>query len=169
MLLTVGQLGDPEALDAILLAFQMEREAWLDLVQGLSAEQLGTRPGGGWSVVDLLFHVGAWQENALRVARLQAEPGAPELEPDQGVAGVLGIDVDGFNEEFMTALGDRSIDEAMAWSGEVHAQLVEALGALPPERLLGGTFEHGARRWYWRPAVVHPQEHRTEVGSRFGG
>ena len=169
MLLIVGQLGDPGASDAILLAVQMEREAWLDLVQGLSAEQLGTRPGDGWSVIDMLFHVAAWQENALKVARLQAEPSAPELQPDQGVAGVLGIDVDGFNQEFMTALGDRSIDEAMAWSGEVNAQLTEALEALPPERLLGGTFDHGARRWYWRPAVVHPQEHRMELVSRFGG
>jgi hypothetical protein len=155
-------------IETILASADAEHRTWLDMVERLSQADAEARPGGQWSALDMLLHVASWKENAMKAARLQAEPGAPTLEPDQGVAGTLGIDVDDFNEEFMATHRDRSREEALAWSAHVHAGLKEALVLVPPERLLGGTFEHGARRWYWRPAVVHPIEHRVELEARVG-
>lgn len=145
-----------------------EHRAWMELFGRLTPEEATVRPEGGWSAVDALVHVTAWKENALKVARLQAEPGAPEIEPSKGSAGALGINVDAFNAEVFEAHRDWTPERALTWSERVHVELVSALAALPEERLLGGRGRHGARRWCSLPAMSHPREHLNELEQRLG-
>jgi hypothetical protein len=153
-------LGGP--LDAILAEIGAAHRTWLDFVSSMAPDNATKRRGGSWSVVDALVHVASWKENALRVARLQSAPEAVEIGPDVGPSVALGIDVDGFNAEFMAAHADWTLDQSVEYGQRVHDELLEALTAVPSDRLFGGPWPHGASRWYWRPGVVHPAEHLAE-------
>lgn len=154
--------------ERILADVGAEHRAWMGLMGRLSPEEATARPKDGWSAVDALVHVTAWKENAAKVARLQAEPGAAEIDPNQGSAGALGINVDAFNAEVFEAHRDWAPERAVAWSEQIHRELLSALSALPEERLLGGRGRHGARRWCSLPAMSHPREHLNEVERQLG-
>jgi hypothetical protein len=138
----------------------------MSVMEGLDHAEAASRPTGAWSAIDTLIHVTSWQENALAIAREQSSPGARTLDPSRGAARTLGIDVDLFNAESLASHREWSHDEAVRWSREVTSALLKALAALPDQRLFGGRARHGARMWYWRPAVVHSREHRRELQRR---
>lgn len=156
-------MDDATKLEAIVGDIESEHRAWLDLIAGLDGERATQRSHGGWSPVDALVHVTAWKENGARVARLQAEPDAPLPRPDQGSASLLGIDVDAFNAETL-AVSKGSTDEALAEAERVHDDLLEALAALPIDRILvpGSRGRHGSARWLGLTSMSHPAEHRHE-------
>jgi hypothetical protein len=154
--------GAADPWDAVLADVGAAHRSWIELIGSVPSVQVSERPLGGWSLVDGLVHVASWKENASRVARLQAARDAPRIGPDDGVSVALGIDVDEFNDGFMAAHRDWSLDRAVAYAQRVHDELMEALLGLPSDRLFDGPWPHGARRWYWRPAVVHPAEHRQQ-------
>jgi hypothetical protein len=157
---------DSERIEHILAEIESEHQVLTKLLSGLPACQVSSRAGDEWSAVDALVHITAWQNNALEIARLQAAPDAPDLNPRSSPAGILRLNVDQFNEKVFNAHRDWGLDQAMAWHNATHADLQSALAALPPERLLGGPGKHGARMWYWRPAVVHSREHRHRIEKR---
>lgn len=147
--------GRHEALDRIFADLEDEHRAFIELVASLPEADALDRPGGEWSAVDSLVHITSWKENALRVARQQAEPDAPDPGPTRGPGGVLHINVDRFNAEVLAARRDWSAQQALAWANDVHRDLIEALRRLPEERVLGGRGRHGARMWYWMPGFIH--------------
>lgn len=156
--------GRPDETRALILdEIVAEHRAWVRLVVGLDPERVTRRLEDGWSAVDYLVHVTAWRENALVVARRLADPDEPDPGPTRGAGRILGIDVDRFNAETLASHRGWDLDRALAWSEQVDSDLREALAALPADRLLGGPYRHGARRWYWRPGVVHPREHRGRL------
>lgn len=155
-----------EQIELILAEIEAEHRAWAELLALVTADKVSMKLYGEWSATDTLIHVTAWQENALRIARLQAAPDAPALDPNQGSGGVLGINVERFNQELLGSHRLWTVDEALTWSNEVIADLRAALAALPAERLLGGRGPHGAQLWYGRAAIVHSQEHRHALERR---
>jgi hypothetical protein len=160
-------LTEPDAKRGILADIDAEHAAWMELARRLSHEQRINRPAAGWSFGEMFLHVASWKENALKVARLQADPDAPYPAQELTPADVLGLEVSRFDEDFMTAHRDWSLDQSLVWCEAVHRDLVRALDELPVERILGGKGPRGARLWYWSPAVIKSQHHRSEAAERF--
>lgn len=160
-----GQLPacDDPAIGAIVSDIEAEHRVWVDLIESLSPRQLAETRNGAWTALDTLAHITAWNENALRIARAQAEPDAPDPGPSRGPAGVLHINVDKFNQQVLDDHHAWSRDRVVKWSEQVHVSLLEALGALPTERVLNGRGRHGARQWFWMPAVQHSGGHRRQL------
>lgn len=148
---------DDPAISAIVGDIEEEHRAWVDLIEGLSPRQLAETRYGAWNPLDKLAHITAWNENALQIARLQADPAAPDPGPTRGPAGVLHINVDEFNQQVLDEHHAWSRDRLVEWSNQVHVSLLEALGALPTDRVLNGRGRHGARQWFWMPAVHTPE------------
>jgi hypothetical protein len=158
--------SDPQIAE-IIREIDAEHAAWLDMVGRLPADQLVSRPPGGWSILDMLLHVASWKENAVKVADMQAAPDAPSPAQEQTPAGILGLDDWRFNEDFMIEHRDWTLERSLEWSTKVHTRLIQALTDLPADRILGGTGPNGARLWYWSPAVIVSERHRKEAGDRF--
>jgi hypothetical protein len=159
---------ESEPVVRILAEIEEEHRALTTLIAVLPIDRLTERSDGQWSAIDLLNHITAWQANALTIARQQAAPDAPELDPALGAGRVLGLDAERFNAELLASHRDWTLDQALAWHNHVFAELKAALAALPPARLLGGPGPHGARLWYARPALLHAREHREEFQRRLG-
>jgi hypothetical protein len=147
----------------ILAEIKEEHQALTTLMASLTPTQITKDLPGLGTAVDVLNHITAWQANALRIAKMQAAPDAPEFEPDQSSSQILGLDVDQFNAELRASHQDWTLDQALAWHNQVHTDLLTTLATLPPARLLGGSGPYGARRWYVRPAITHSREHRLEL------
>jgi hypothetical protein len=154
------------AIERILADIEAEHREWMDLIVRMSPDEATRMPADGWSATQLQAHVAAWKENAGKAARLLAAGEASDPGPDGGVAGILGIDVDRFNEDFFLQHPEWTVEAAVEMSRRVHGELLEALATMPRDLLLGGRFPHGARRWFMRPATVHSQEHREELAER---
>jgi hypothetical protein len=169
-------IAQSEQVEHTLTEIELEYEALIHPVEKLSPAQASSRPNDAWSVIDVVVHIAAWQNNALQIAQQQAAPDAPDLDPHRGPAGILRLDVQKFNDEVWNAHRDWTLEQAMAWYTQTNANLrflaalgtndVSALAAPPAERLLGGSGKYGACLWYWRPAVIHSREHRHSVEQR---
>jgi hypothetical protein len=152
-----------EAVSLILAEIEAQGRAWTEFVRDLSTDQLMTLADGPWTVIDCLVHITAWIENALSIARLQANPDAPDPGPHRGPAGYLHINVDQFNAEVFQTHQHWPPDRALRWSDQVNTDLREALASLPPKRVLGGAGRYGARMWFWMPAFIHSRGHRRRA------
>lgn len=150
----------------ILAEIEAEHRALTALMARLTPAQIDARPAGGWSAVETLIHITAWQANALRVARDQAAPDAPPLDPEVGPGRILGLTTDDVNDDLLTTHRHWTLDQALAWHNRVNDELRRALVVLPPRRLLGGSGPHGACRWYGQPAITHSRAHRLELEKR---
>lgn len=159
---------ESEPIVRVLSEIDEEHKAVTSLLAFLSLDQLTERRGDQWSAVDLLIHLTYWQENALKVARQQAAPDAPEVDPTLGAGRLLGIETDAANAEVLDRHRDWTLDQALGWYNRVYADLRAALAVLPSSRLIGGTGPRGARMWYARPALLHSREHRREFEQRLG-
>lgn len=155
-------------LPKILEALDDEHARWLALVGELGEFEATRRGQTRWSPVDTLNHVTAWKENAAKVARLQAEPDAPQVDPSEGSARILGLDVDAFNAETLERLSDATLAHALGWADRVHAGLRAALEALPVDRVLVPGGPHGIAGWLLLPAIEHPPEHRLRLERQLG-
>lgn len=152
-----------ESVARILADIAAQHLAWSDFLSQLHPEQAMQPADGLWSAIDALVHATAWIENALRIARLQAEPNEPDLGPTRGAAGYLHINVDKFNADVFQAHRGWTRERALEWSQRTNAELRGALTVLPVERILGGSGRHGARMWFWMPAFIHTRGHRHRV------
>jgi hypothetical protein len=144
-----------------------EYQNWLDLISGLTPEQLTRRPEDGWSVIDTLIHVTAWQGNAIKIAKEQKDPGVPVPDPQFGPSRVLHIYFEDFNQEIFQAHKDWSLKQALDWFEKTDVDLRSALLELPEERLFPDPNKRQPFNWFWRPAIVHSREHRMDIEERF--
>lgn len=159
-------VAQSEKLEHILAEIESEHQTLVQLFSGLAVDQASSRPDDEWSAIDVLTHITAWQDNALRIARLQAMPNAPVLNPRSSPAGILRINVQKFNEQVFNSHRDWTRDRVMAWHNQTNTDLRLALTTLPFERVLSGSGKYGTCMWYWRPAVIHSREHRHALERR---
>ena len=157
---------ESEPIVRILAEIDEEHKAVTTLIATMSIDQLSARKRGQWSAIDLLAHLTVWQAHAVTIARQQAAPDAPMLDPAVGPSRVLSIETDTHNMETLAAHRDLTLDRVLAWYNQVHADLRSALTVLSSERLLGGPGPHGAQMWYARPALLHSRDHRREFQER---
>ena len=154
----------------ILGAMDEEHARWLGLVGELGEFEATRRSPNRWSPTDTLNHVTAWKQNALEIARLQADPDAPRVDPALGSAAILGLgsDIDTYNAQLMEARADWTLTRSRAWSEEIHGELRLALEALPSDRLIVPDGPHGIVGWLLLPAIEHPPEHRLRLERQLG-
>ncbi|MDP8957486.1 MAG: ClbS/DfsB family four-helix bundle protein [Actinomycetota bacterium] len=124
-----------------------EEAGWveiIDLVSSLTSEQLEERgySDDGWSVKDLIAHIGAWHAEAARVLR----------EIRIGTYERRGLDVDALNREFYEANQDLSASLVTAESAASRNRMIAEWKVLP--RI---TAEAG--EWFRESGPEHYAEH----------
>ncbi len=144
-----------------------EYQNWLDLIAGLTAEQVGKRQEDGWSVIDTLVHVAAWQENGIQIAQAQRDPKATYPDPQFGPSRVLNIPFEEFNRKTFEEHRDWTLKQALEWFEEINSSLRTTLAELPKERLFPDPGKRIPYNWFWRPAIVHSREHRLDIEEGF--
>jgi hypothetical protein len=114
------------------------------LTESLTPEQ-AERPGyypEGWSVKDVLAHVGSWlAEAGVILQRIRAGTFRPEE-----------IDVDAMNQQFLESMGDVPLRTVRAQAAAARNRMLQEWSALPeltPE----------ARFWIKKSGAEHYQEH----------
>lgn len=125
---------------------QTEEAAWAEFAAALGSlsdaqiEQVGYYPG--WSVKDLMSHVGCWQAEAHRQLQRMAA-GSYRAEP---------LDVEGRNAEFLQAMRPCTLDEVRAECHAARSQMLAGFDAFPeppPE----------AVEWFAESGADHYAEH----------
>jgi len=117
---------------------------FLWLVESLTAEQM-QEPGylaEGWSVKDLLGHIGAWQAETVQVLE----------QIRMGTYTPRWVDVDAFNQRFYQANRDLPLPVVRAECWSAHNRMLEEWNALPevvPE----------AAEWFVESGSSHYAEH----------
>ncbi|MDI3341000.1 MAG: DinB family protein [Sphaerobacter sp.] len=111
--------------------------AWAALqepIAGLTDEEL-LEPGvmGDWSVKDILAHITAWEEEALRHLPVILEGGRPPR-----YATVYG-GIDAFNAQMAPQKRALSLDDVRRQFVATHQRLLTCLERVPPEALVGDT------------------------------
>lgn len=132
---------------------QAEDAGWNQLhtlVDTLSPEE-GDRPGyypEGWSVTDLLGHVGGWLAAAgLVLERIRSGTYRPEE-----------IDVDEWNERFLIAMKGVSFQDARTQSIISRARMLQAWTEL-------GDLTREAAFWIDKGGAAHYAEHLPRLGD----
>lgn len=138
--------------------FAREAAGWdrlQQLLDGLEPEAL-TKPGAcgaDWSVKDMLNHVAAWQEAALRVASdLRA-----------GRWGRLGPSVERFNMEQHAADRDRPLDETLQRLQSARAALLQLLAHVDETTLLNEYGRQAVGWWAKWATYGHYEQHLADL------
>lgn len=138
--------------------FAREAAGWerlQQLLDGLEPEAL-TRPsacGVDWSVKDVLNHVAAWQEAALRVVGdLRA-----------GRWGRLGPSVERFNREQHAADRDRPLDETLQRLQPARAALLQLLAQVDDSTLLNEYGRQVVGWWAKWTSYDHYEQHLNDL------
>jgi hypothetical protein len=114
------------------------------------------------TVADVVAHIAAWKQNAMKIAMAQA---AADAEPVDGYPNqVLGFDFNAFNHDVLLEWRGQPSLSVLARHRAAHHGLVAALEPLPDERLL---VEDRPRRWL-RPALGHLGDHLEELHTAVG-
>ena len=138
------------------------------IFRSLTAEQLErpvfTGEGVGWRVRDLIAHFAFWQTMSARTAEKIAATG--ELpEQETGIFSFLGVerDLNARNGENFESWRDRSVHEAQDHLDACHTRLIDAIQALPPERVVKSEAPEDWYRYFWQPGVNHLRQHRIHI------
>jgi uncharacterized protein (TIGR03083 family) len=125
------------------------------LLDGLAPEAL-TRPGAcgaDWSVRDVLNHLAAWQEAALRVVGdLRA-----------GRWGRLGPSVERFNQEQHTSDRDRPLDETLQRLQSARTALLHLLAQVDEATLLNEYGRQAVGWWAKWATYGHYEQHLADL------
>ncbi|HYT80428.1 MAG TPA: maleylpyruvate isomerase N-terminal domain-containing protein [Actinomycetota bacterium] len=123
------------------------------LVDSLSPQGL-ERPGyypEGWSVKDLVAHVGSWlAEAGVILERIRVGAYRPEE-----------IDVDALNEQFLEAMKDVPAEIVLAQAWAARTRMLQAWGALP-------ALPQEAAFWIGKAGAEHYAEHLPRLRDWVG-
>ena len=157
-----------EAKQAAIGALEREYQDLETFLRSLTPEQLErpvfTGEGPGWRVRDLIAHFAFWQTMSARTAEKIAATGeAPAQET--GMFTFLGVEpgLDARNGENFTAWRERPVHEALEHLAACHTRLMDAIGALPPERVVKSGSSEDWYRYFWQPGVNHLRQHRPHI------
>jgi hypothetical protein len=115
------------------------------------------------TVADVIAHIAAWKQQALKIAMTQVEPGSEPVDalPNQ----LIGFDFNEFNHEVLLEWRGQPPTSVLARHRAAHHGLVVALEALPDERLL---VDGRPRKWL-RPCLRHLGDHMDELEAAVAG
>ena len=151
--------------DALIDLIHAGRSQWESALAQLTPEQM-TAPAlfDGWSVKDLVAHVGAWERTAAAVFAALLSGQAPDFKIDE-------IALDAFNARFFAEHHDQSLGEVMAGeqaSYELFLSLVEGASEadlFDPDRfawMQGAPFAE----WVGANTFEHYDEHLVNLPAR---
>ena len=151
--------------DALLDLIHAGRSRWESALAQLTPEQM-TAPVlfDGWSVKDLVAHVGAWERTAAAVFAALLSGQAPDFEIDE-------IALDAFNARFFAEHHDQSLGEVMAGEQAAYRSfrdLVESASEadlFDPNRfpwMQGAPFAE----WVGANTFEHYDEHLADMSAR---
>lgn len=122
-----------------------------------------TGDGAGWRIRDLIPHLARWQRIGAHAARLIGEGREPPAEADFFLRAFTGIDltVEALNAETARTWRDRTDEERFTELNAAHTALMDALRALPPERVVRDDGE--PFRYFWSPGLGHLEAHWTHI------
>ena len=138
------------------------------LIASLTPEQLElpvfTGEGQGWRVRDLIAHFADWQSLSARTAEKIAADG---VAPDEkaGMLAFLGVEplTDARNEETFRQWRGRPVADACTHLLACHRRLMDAVRALPPERIVKSDAPEDWYRYFWMPGLRHLRIHREHI------
>lgn len=134
--------------------------AWREFTasyEGLSDAEL-TEPGvtGDWSIKDIIAHVSAWEEEALRyLPIIMRGDRVPRYKSLYG-------SIDAFNAQMVEQSRDRSLEEVLLHQAYVHQQLLSFLETVPEEHIAR---ENRFRRRLRLDTYGHYPEHSRAIRS----
>jgi hypothetical protein len=140
-----------------------ERDAWApyEALAALSDEQLtaASRDAHGWSGRDLMAHLLAWQDVALRAAReLAVDESSPTIQRADADWEARGGDV--INAELTEAWAARPMAELRASFASLPGELRGTLTVVPETRWL----KHADRQqWFHDETIAHYEEHEPDL------
>lgn len=146
----MARMPEDAVLDAPYAAeIDLERERWAEIemtCRSLSAEER-ERHGyfeddGGWSIKDLVGHLGAWMAQA-ETHLLRIEAGNEDGGPD---------DIDALNAQFLAALHDQEWSTVWAQAISARAQMLRIWVRLPARSA-------AADAWVRKAGAEHQLEH----------
>ena len=157
-----------EAKQAAIGVLERDYHDLQTLFRSLTPEQLErpvfTGEGPGWRVRDLIAHFAFWQTMSARTAEKIAATG--ELPDEQtGMLTFLGVErgLDARNGENFQAWRERPVHEAQEHLDACHSRLMDAIQALPPERVVKSDASEDWYRYFWQPGVNHLRQHRIHI------
>jgi hypothetical protein len=126
---------------------------FLGLVESLTADQM-VEPGyypEGWSVKDLLGHIGGWQAETVQMLE----------QIRMGTFTSRRVDVDAFNQQFYEANKDLPLPIVRAESWSARNRMLEEWNALPE-------VTPDAQEWFLESGANHYAEHHGRLGEWVG-
>ena len=156
-----------EAKRAAASLLEREYQSMAALFASLSEAQLErpvfTGEGVGWRIRDLIPHFAFWQTISARVAEEIAQGRVPTDE--RGTFAFLGIEstTDASNADSHREWRDRPAPEALRHLLACHVRLMEAVQALPAERIVKSEAPEDWYRYFWQPGVNHLRQHRLHI------
>ena len=161
--------GDGAAQAKMLALGELERAyrhelAALDALSPADLERpVWTGEGDGWRIRDLIPHYARWQRIAALAARRIAAGTEPPPEPEMLLRPFVGIteSVDDLNQEWHAAWCDRPVADCRAELEAAHRELMDALAALPPARVVKDDGQ--LYRYFWQPGLNHFRQHRAHI------
>ena len=101
---------------------------------------------------------------SARTAEKIAATGELPVE-ETGIFTYLGVErgLDARNGENFEAWRERPVNEAQAHLDACHTRLRDAIGTLPPERVVKSEASEDWYRYFWQPGVNHLRQHRIHI------
>lgn len=132
------------------------RDATLRFLAGVpEADLLRPRTQGRWSVKDVLAHIAAWEEEAIRRFVLIARGRGVQIY-------FYDVDpraVDRFNARVVPAARHLTLDEILRRLARVRRRLIQRLRALPAASLRDRRHKYPVTAWLPEYAWTHEQQH----------
>ena len=157
-----------EAKQAAVGLLEREYQDLERLLRSVTPEQLErpvfTGEGPGWRVRDLIAHFAFWQSISARVAEKIAAEGVTPEEENRALS-FIGITpgADARNDENFQEWRERPIADALRHLLACHTRLMDAIHALPPERVVKSDAPEDWYRYFWMPGVRHLRIHREHI------
>ena len=135
----------------------------LDLSAADLERPVFTGEGTGWRVRDIVPHLARWNRMATDAARKIAAGAEPPPEAEMRLRTFVGIsdELDTVNDKQFHAWRERPVDEAFTELNRAHSELMDALRALPAERVVKPDGE--PYRYFWQPGLNHLRQHWEHI------
>lgn len=152
--------------DEILEALENERENLLEVIDGMTPEEMEQPgPGGEWSVKDILIHLSAWEAELVKLL-WQAKQGQRP-----STVHFSNIDVDTLNREWHLAYKDRPLERVLPDFDAVRKQTIRRVESFSDKDL------NDIQRFPWLEKIPlwewiandsfgHEAEHTTQIQAR---